>query len=64
MFQLTVMILLAVLFSSILDPNLLHATANPVPPHIMSMSQPRSVVRDAVDGREREPFAAAQRERE
>ena len=58
-FPLTVMVLLAVSVRSILDPNRLHVTAKPVPPHATSTSQPRSVVRDAIGGIEIEPFAAA-----
>ena len=60
------MVLLVVLVSSILVPKILHATTDPVPPHTTSMPQPRSVVREVpvVDGREREPFVAAQRDRQ
>ena len=62
--SLTVMLLLAVVVSSILDPNLLHVMANPVPPHTMSVPQPRSVVRGIDDGRDRDLFAAAEGGRE
>ena len=53
------------LVSSILVPKILHAITDPLPPHTTSMPQPRSVVREVpvVDGREREPFVAAQREK-
>ena len=61
------MVLLVVLVSSIPVPKNLHEITDPaVPPHITSMPQPRSVVRKVlvVDGREREPFVAAQGERQ
>ena len=61
------MVLLVVLVTSILVPKNLHTISDPVPPHTSSMPQPRSVVSWEVllvDGREREPFVAAQRDRQ
>ena len=61
------MVLLVVLVTSILVPINLHTISDPVPPHTTSMPQPRSVVREevpVVDGREREPFVAAERDRQ
>ena len=61
------MVLLVVLVTSILVPKNLHVSTDPVPPHTSSMPQPRSVVSwkvPVVDEREREPFVAAERDRQ
>ena len=59
------MVLLVVLVTSTLVPKNVHIIIDPVPLHTSSMPQSRSVVsREVPDGREREPFVAAHRDRQ